>query len=248
MDVQLIAGLKIFRENFYMENFIGSCDILALVKSGSFSVEANGKRYEVKENEATVFRKNVLYHRTVISPVTMYFFRYRSDETLFTDGKIVFKDKSRITSTFALLDVLDKSVTKDEYEHRSALFIDIVNQYRLENLTAPIGNSAKRSPIELAIRNINGSIHKKIALPDIAMLTGLSYVQFIRRFKAETGMTPSDYISALRIQKARAMLASSTFTVKEIAYACGFENEYYFSNFFKKHTGISPTAFRQSGI
>ena len=57
-------------------------------------------------------------------------------------------------------------------------------------------------------------------------------------------MSPSDYVITLRIQKAQSMLAQTDLRIKDIALACGFENEYYFSNFFKKHTALSPTAFR----
>ena len=78
----------------------------------------------------------------------------------------------------------------------------------------------------------------------LASKSGLSYVQFLRRFKAYTGLTPSDYLTSVRLQKAKMLLSNSTLLVREIAYACGFENEYYFSNFFKKHTATSPTAFR----
>ena len=42
------------------------------------------------------------------------------------------------------------------------------------------------------------------------------------------------------------LLTDTDLLIKEIAYACGFENEYYFSNFFKKHTTLSPSAFRAS--
>lgn len=83
-----------------------------------------------------------------------------------------------------------------------------------------------------------------VDLAAVAQKTGLSYVQFLRRFKAFTGMTPMDYVTSLRLQRAKELLTGSTLPVKEIANVCGFENEYYFSNFFKKHTGRSPKAFR----
>ena len=78
----------------------------------------------------------------------------------------------------------------------------------------------------------------------IAKESGLSYVQFLRRFKNFCGLTPSEYINELRVQKAKKLLTDTNMLVKDIAYSCGFENEYYFSNFFKKHTAMSPTAFR----
>lgn len=59
-------------------------------------------------------------------------------------------------------------------------------------------------------------------------------------------MTPSQYAAWAKLRKARTLLAESDLSVKKIAFACGFENEYYFSNFFKKHTGLSPTAYRRT--
>jgi AraC-like DNA-binding protein len=48
------------------------------------------------------------------------------------------------------------------------------------------------------------------------------------------------------MQKAKELLTGSSLQIKEIANACGFENEYYFSNFFKKHIKMSPSDFRNA--
>ena len=79
-----------------------------------------------------------------------------------------------------------------------------------------------------------------------AKLTNLSYVQFLRRFQKYTGVTPSEYITSLRMQKAKTLLSDTDYHIKDIAEKCGFESEYYFSNFFKKNLGLSPKAFRNS--
>ena len=100
-----------------------------------------------------------------------------------------------------------------------------------------------------AIGKINKRMHHRdVKLVEIAAQSGLSYVQFLRRFKAVTGVAPSDYVAAIRLQKARNLLTDTDLLIKEIAYACGFENEYYFSNFFKKHTQMSPSAFRSVSV
>jgi transcriptional regulator GlxA family with amidase domain len=83
-------------------------------------------------------------------------------------------------------------------------------------------------------------------LSDIGKKTGLSYVQFLRRFQVYTGMTPTDYVTALRLQKAKTLLVDTDMLVREVSAVCGFENEYYFSNFFKKHVKMSPSDFRNA--
>jgi iron complex transport system substrate-binding protein len=59
-------------------------------------------------------------------------------------------------------------------------------------------------------------------------------------------MPPSEYLAAIRMKKAESLLSDTALPVREVAAACGFENEYYFSNFFKRHKGHSPSAFRKT--
>ena len=248
MRVQLLVNLSVYRDDFLMEHFIGSDDILALVKTGSFYFESEGISHTVNANEAALFRKNVLYHRKVLQPVTMYMFRFQADTPLFLQDKIVFSDTDRIKSSIEQLEQLDRGILKDEFSHRCAIFNAIVTQYAIEN-AAGFSSLKKIDPlIETAISNISDALHKKLSLEQIAAESGISYVQFIRRFKQYTGMTPSDYVTLLRLQKSKQLLTDTALPVKEVACLCGFENEYYFSNFFKKHTSISPSAFRKLSI
>lgn len=247
MSVQLLVNLRVFREAFEMERYIGTDHIFALVRSGSFCFSANGAPFvTVNPNEGVLFRKDVLYKRKIITPVTMYLFRFRADHPIFTQDKITFSDTARIESTLALLEKLDTGIIKEEFALRCALFEDILTQYAIENALSSDGKSRKNMQIEGAIAQISENVHKKISLAEIGESTGLSYVQFIRRFKQHTGLTPSEYVAVLRLQKAKLLLLQTALPIKEIAYTCGFENEYYFSNFFKKHTNSSPSAFRNS--
>lgn len=248
MKFQLIVSLKVYRKKFILENFIGSDDIFALVKSGSFSFESKSGSYIVSANEGAVFRKNELYNRRIISPATIFLFRYKSNDLIFEDEKITFLDNSRIKSTLCMLELLDDGIFKNEYEFRASLFSDIITQYHLENNIYTVPKKSADNPIENAVEEINLNFHKKIALSDIGKSSGLSYSQFTRRFKQATGFSPSDYITTLRLQKAKSMLINTDLMIKDVAAACGFDDQYYFSNFFKKQLHISPKAFRKSAI
>lgn len=248
MQVQLLVNLRIYREEFQMERYLGSDDIFALVKSGSFCFSSGGENMTVHAGEGALFRKNVLYERKIIEPVTMYFFRYRSDSPIFLQDKITFADTTRIHSTISLLEQLDTGVIKEEFSMRCALFEDILTQYAIENASHASLSAGSDNRIERVIAKISENLHKKVLLSEIAKESGLSYIQFMRRFKQHTGMTPSDYLTALRLQKSKKLLSETALPIKEIAYTCGFENEYYFSNFFKKHTLTSPSEFRKASM
>lgn len=73
----------------------------------------------------------------------------------------------------------------------------------------------------------------------------VGYSWFRKVFKSYTGISPGQYCIQLKIDKAKAMLADPSLSVKEIAYNLKFESSFYFSKLFKEKTGITPTAYRQ---
>nr|WP_211097043.1 helix-turn-helix domain-containing protein [Neolewinella litorea] len=66
--------------------------------------------------------------------------------------------------------------------------------------------------------------------------------------KSVTGKTTSAHISDRIVAEARALLEHTDWNISAIAYALGFEYPTYFSNYFKKVTGQSPRAVRQSSL
>jgi AraC-like DNA-binding protein len=72
----------------------------------------------------------------------------------------------------------------------------------------------------------------------------ISYSTFRRTFREHTGMSPHQYRLHLKISAARELLRSTSLTVKEISYRCGFEDEQYFCRLFKRQTGSTPGQFR----
>ncbi|MBQ4042850.1 MAG: AraC family transcriptional regulator [Clostridia bacterium] len=69
------------------------------------------------------------------------------------------------------------------------------------------------------------------------------------RFKEETGMPPLQYLTHLRIRQAENLLLQTDFvSVSRVSAECGFTDPLYFSTCFKKHTGLSPLAYRSANL
>jgi len=92
---------------------------------------------------------------------------------------------------------------------------------------------------------IHENYKNKISLAEIAETTGVSKFHFTRVFRYATGYPPMIFLNRVRLQKARELLEQSDIKIKEIANLSGFQDELYFTRFFKKHTGKSPTAWRK---
>ena len=241
--MQLLVSIKVYREKFVEEQFCTTDDIFALVKSGSFSYETENESYIVSANEGALFKADVPGVKKVLSPVTMFLFRYKNEHSLFQHKKIVFEDTARMQSTLRMLDTLSDYTMPDAFDFWFSLFNDIVTQYRIENSQKELPND---EVILRAAKSLQAHYHEKLDLTEVAKRCNLSYPQFIRRFKKAMHVTPSDYVTALRFNKAKALLTDSKLQIREIAFACGFESEYYFSKFFKKHIGVSPAYFRKT--
>lgn len=95
--------------------------------------------------------------------------------------------------------------------------------------------------VRLSIEYIKINIHKKLTVDEVAASVGLSKYYFLREFKKITGYTLTTYINIIRCEYAKELLSSGQYKVKEVASLCGFENDSYFSNVFKKHTGTLPS-------
>jgi AraC-like DNA-binding protein/ligand-binding sensor protein len=103
------------------------------------------------------------------------------------------------------------------------------------------------SALRKAERYIWENYTRKISLQEIAAASGLSAPYFSTVFKNEMGENLSSYLNRLRVEKAATMLAETNKALSEIAAACGFEDQSWFSKIFKSFTGTSPGKYREQG-
>jgi YesN/AraC family two-component response regulator len=87
----------------------------------------------------------------------------------------------------------------------------------------------------------------KISLSEIASASGLSAPYFSSVFKEERGINLSSYLNQLRVEKAAGLLEETGFSLAQIAEACGFDDQNWFSKIFKSRMGMSPGKFRELG-
>lgn len=105
------------------------------------------------------------------------------------------------------------------------------------------------SPLKLAeaAAYIENNFTSQISLEKLAEISGYSQRQTVRLFKWIYGMTPTAYISHLRLKRAKEMLDSGSTSIAEVSWACGFDDQNYFSRFFRNCTGMTPTEYRNIG-
>ena len=85
---------------------------------------------------------------------------------------------------------------------------------------------------------------ENISLNSVAASVNLSPNHFSAIFSQETGQTFIEYLTSVRMERARELLRTSSMKTVEIAYAVGYKDPHYFSYLFKKTQECTPTEFR----
>lgn len=114
------------------------------------------------------------------------------------------------------------------------------------DLIAERKNSRHRSIIQIALEYIGEHYREDISLQDAAEKVYLSPSYLGTLLRVELKQSFTEYLTRLRIEKAKELLKDPQYKLYEISEHVGYQNPAYFSNIFKRYTGLSPKDFRNS--
>ncbi|TFE26653.1 response regulator transcription factor [Cohnella luojiensis] len=103
---------------------------------------------------------------------------------------------------------------------------------------------SKRPEIKEACKYVSLHLNRRISLDEVAEILHLNASYFSRMFKKETGETFIEYVTRMKMERAREMLDRTSNTVGEICEQLGYDNQSYFIKTFKAHSGVTPMEYR----
>ena len=101
------------------------------------------------------------------------------------------------------------------------------------------------SVVERARKYIDSKYNKDISLDDVSREVDISPYYFSKIFKEETGQTFVEYVTEIRMNRAKELLSFTDMSMKEICCEIGYSDPNYFSRSFKKNTGLTPTEYKE---
>jgi len=111
-------------------------------------------------------------------------------------------------------------------------------------------NTLMRALADKHIAESLTKLHNNLAhtwtLENLAKEVGLSRAGFAKRFKELVGLSMFDYLTQLRVQRAKELLSDTAMSLYEVANQIGYESDLAFTRTFKKRTGVTPTAYRKA--
>ncbi|MDF2791375.1 MAG: transcriptional regulator [Neobacillus sp.] len=141
-------------------------------------------------------------------------------------------------------DTYDQKIT-DTYYASAKAYEFIMECYRfIRNIEKTTNGFSLQ--ITKALSFIQTHYHEPITLDEIAAVSGFSRYYFIKQFQHQLNMTPVQYLTKIRIQKAAELLRSTSSSVTDIAAQVGYANANYFNKVFRKAVSESAGTFRNS--
>ena len=125
-----------------------------------------------------------------------------------------------------------------------AIISDNLPQIRPKKNHQAITVLKHRVAVQNALKMIEARMQDPPSLGELAHCSGLSPTYFSHVFKAVTGMRFQDYLTKIRLNKAKHLLKNINLRIKKIAHESGFKDPNHFCRIFKRRTGLNPTNWR----
>lgn len=159
----------------------------------------------------------------------------------------VVSDCEQVCSILESIRFFHKKSGKDEYAQTQLdlflvqlflLFCGLLEEKQLSK-------DERNGRLDMILERINEGFEDDINLEEMAQELGMSS-RYIRKIFAEKlGMSCSEYITSLRMERAKAMLGESEKGITEVAVKTGYNSPQYFCRVFKRYTGMTPGRYRE---
>lgn len=247
-------------EHHYIDRPEGCNEYLFIYcKDGSGWVTLYHKKEKLKANQFIILPRHIphTYQADEQDPWTIYWIHFKGNKApLFAEGfdrptHVPPSAQSRIEERLDLFEeifsTLNENTTVEHMQYAnlcfshfmgSFLFIQIYqNQFRPKEYSEHI--------INRVIHYMNDSIECNLKLKDFATFCGYSDSYFYRKFIKETGYSPMEYFTRMKIEKACKLLIHTDMKINQISHKLGFREAQYFSRTFTRITGSTASGYRK---
>ena len=206
-----------------------SCYFIALNMADTLSSSIDWYRSNLWEREEVKFQ--TYYTNNILDKIPTTF-HVQNEDKYYSLFDMVFKEYLNPTPGSEIL--MKSSVLNILYH----LYQDSCNP-AITMLQSPYGKVIKKT-----LDYIHENLNQKLLLKQISAIAELSPNYFHRIFTEIMQITPNDYITSARLNKAKDLLLRTDLQIYNIADQCGYDNVSYFSYLFKKSFQITPVEYR----
>ncbi|MBQ2816687.1 MAG: helix-turn-helix transcriptional regulator [Clostridia bacterium] len=236
------------KTSFQLQSGTRSWGILMLITAGRYTLELpnTNQMYTLSANTISYIPPNTFFVRKVEETVHFHQFHIQYEENdILMDrlpSGILPIPPEQVCAIGRSLHCLD-TTSFDLDLHNYILEHILVENYLFSSQYACPQYS---EDIYCVLRYMEEHLTEDIKLITLAEIAGLSPTGLIWKFHQQLNTTPQQHFIHLRMQLAKQLLVETSLPITQIAEKCGYSDVYYFSNAFRKKTGVSPSTFRMS--
>lgn len=256
----IVSGQLKSKNGFLHMKRIINENVMIFVQEGTLYMNSNNKNYTISKNQFIFLKageEHFGYKKS--SGFLSYYWVHFSDLVQISkngfseplDCSYKFPETGTIENPTRLLmlfkQLIDFSLDNSFYNKQVLNYsLSIILMEFTQNCLNLEGKkSAKLNPLINDIFNwIKLNFQKDFSIYDLAASLNLQSSYISKQFKKYTGKSIVQYTTEIRLTAAKNLLQS--FSVKETAYSCGFDDEKYFMKVFKKYEGVTPTQYKQA--
>lgn len=225
---------------------------LLYVISGTIRVDLGNKYTEVKESSLMIVPPNCAYKHTVLGKlgeVNYLWVHFTGSDVLDRLNKYGIElfpcinqanNVNNISSRFQkLFEGFARNDSFREYDLSSLL-----DRLLIEIGRAILNKKTDKVSLSKSLRYINEFYTSDIKITELAKIENMCMTSYNLHFKKQMGITPTKYITRLRMNSAKDLLKNSSLSISEISNMCGYNDYNFFSRVFKSFHGISPREYR----
>ena len=128
----------------------------------------------------------------------------------------------------------------------SGLIYDyLIEFHRLMDADADSSRSRQLSMLLPALRYMYDNFRRDVSMTQLSELIGVTPQHFCRVFRRTMNVRPNEFLTQIRLDEAKRLLAKRDVSVSDAAEKSGFRNAGYFSTVFRKHEGVSPAEYKK---
>lgn len=189
-----------------------------------------------------------------------FFCTYKHQNEIETEGVLfhnifdpVFFDIPDDQPLLYLLDQMKQELAEDQIGQHQQLvsylkifLVSIVRMKQRQSENLNVSTNSSPRILQDLVNYLEKHYKQKHSTVDYAQMLNISTSALAKMVKKHFGKTLTNLIAERIVVEAKRELYLTSKTVKEISFLLGYKDEYYFSRFFKKHTGISPSVYRNT--
>ena len=250
-----LDSVEIFQARDYQQDFpLHFHDVLCLtlVQSGYECTEVEGKKLLSPIGSISLTYQEEIHANPNINDGSYSFLTYYlSPEVLryFYGGKD-FAFIERVVQDHSLFSMLYGWAQEEAPINIREQNLQSIIQYFVRHHIRPRGSNDNSSTISNRQLNdvlsyMNENLDSKITIEQLAKMADSDSFKFIRSFKKEKGITPIQYLTIKRVEKAKRLLKRGNTSV-DTALSVGFYDQSHFTKNFKRLTGITPRVYQKA--